>query len=924
MELLSGGDILIRALKDAGVKDVWGYPGGAALHIYDALYRQDDVFHILVRHEQAAVHAADGFSRATGEVGTALVPLYCESFRDYFYSMYIERLDLGIDNNDINYEIVENQNNLSEFKFSINLNSDDCITLIDNCQKQGDHLFSKFNFIITLDNGNTYKLISYKYPDSSDTYFRYIYFNDELLSQNKVYNIKFSTEYSDEQFNIISVDYDDYQPLEEHNENYLQQKNLILSQINRGDSYLKDKNEDDVNRALATVGFPYNNAQYLLIKEAQLAALDLEYTTIEISVPNIIKIDIFSPIPGMHIANSIQDRHFARGIPDELKQLYKIIGMTDDFANFQMGIQLQHNNLLANKIIKQDSYKNIEEIKQKINDKLEQIQHIKGFESMDINSFIESFISGNVHKKIDEICSDNDIGVGYNISGDEEVAGLYQISELPFIGSILAELVPTSAGVRIQWIPVFLISSKYISDIIYKVTFKEEKVAEIEQRYKVLAEKTGRTLSAQSDFAVHKYKSSVQFETDFKTKDITSYFDKFPDSNIKEYFQQLQQDSIKKTWSLTSQEDIEKIITEISKLSIEQTKTNKGGRQWAILRQSPNEIYAYQREHTSLTNSFDSIFEKEWFIAPPNKKNVQNNILDNYENKLEIKIIKQELNHNQKLNLLMEKFIVKYAVPDYEETGRPILHRRQPQVGFRLEPMELAEKLHLPSLQYIEVTAIENFDLQPILNFINLTETKLEPSKENILKVLLFYRYLQILVSKLETLYNDSYLKGRRKNLETQSKTELQSDVDIIKTMIEEAGGQNAYDGKLTFNPFRYEIDMISNRNIIELNDSNWWINSNSNTIKFLKTFFLNHGLNERTNEFFQLSKQLPLINLYTGKKIHIWNYSKSVTTRLLNIPEIYKHLEFDIDKVYYKNSTLCDHEISPELIWTADGYGID
>ena len=73
MQLLSGGEILIRALKDAGVKNVWGYPGGAALHIYDALYRQDDVYHLLVRHEQAAVHAADGFSRATGEVGTALV-----------------------------------------------------------------------------------------------------------------------------------------------------------------------------------------------------------------------------------------------------------------------------------------------------------------------------------------------------------------------------------------------------------------------------------------------------------------------------------------------------------------------------------------------------------------------------------------------------------------------------------------------------------------------------------------------------------------------------------------------------------------------------------------------------------------------------------------------------------------------------------
>ena len=73
MELLSGGDIIVRALRDAGVNFVWGYPGGAALHIYDAIFRQDDVHHLLVRHEQAAVHAADGFSRATGQVGTALV-----------------------------------------------------------------------------------------------------------------------------------------------------------------------------------------------------------------------------------------------------------------------------------------------------------------------------------------------------------------------------------------------------------------------------------------------------------------------------------------------------------------------------------------------------------------------------------------------------------------------------------------------------------------------------------------------------------------------------------------------------------------------------------------------------------------------------------------------------------------------------------
>jgi len=73
VELLSGGDILIRALHDAGIKHLWGYPGGAALHIYDAIFRQDKVNHILVRHEQAAVHAADAYARVTGEVGAVLV-----------------------------------------------------------------------------------------------------------------------------------------------------------------------------------------------------------------------------------------------------------------------------------------------------------------------------------------------------------------------------------------------------------------------------------------------------------------------------------------------------------------------------------------------------------------------------------------------------------------------------------------------------------------------------------------------------------------------------------------------------------------------------------------------------------------------------------------------------------------------------------
>ena len=73
MKKESGGSALIRALADENVDLLFGYPGGAALHIYDAIYQQDKVQHILVRHEQAAVHAADGYARATGKVGTVLV-----------------------------------------------------------------------------------------------------------------------------------------------------------------------------------------------------------------------------------------------------------------------------------------------------------------------------------------------------------------------------------------------------------------------------------------------------------------------------------------------------------------------------------------------------------------------------------------------------------------------------------------------------------------------------------------------------------------------------------------------------------------------------------------------------------------------------------------------------------------------------------
>ena len=73
MELLSGAEMVVRSLRDEGVKYIYGYPGGAVLHIYDALFKEKAIEHILVRHEQAATHMADGYARATGKAGVVLV-----------------------------------------------------------------------------------------------------------------------------------------------------------------------------------------------------------------------------------------------------------------------------------------------------------------------------------------------------------------------------------------------------------------------------------------------------------------------------------------------------------------------------------------------------------------------------------------------------------------------------------------------------------------------------------------------------------------------------------------------------------------------------------------------------------------------------------------------------------------------------------
>ena len=70
---MTGAEMVVKALAEQGVKHLFGYPGGAVLPIYDALFQQKDVNHILVRHEQGAVHAAEGYARSSGKVGAVLV-----------------------------------------------------------------------------------------------------------------------------------------------------------------------------------------------------------------------------------------------------------------------------------------------------------------------------------------------------------------------------------------------------------------------------------------------------------------------------------------------------------------------------------------------------------------------------------------------------------------------------------------------------------------------------------------------------------------------------------------------------------------------------------------------------------------------------------------------------------------------------------
>ena len=116
MQPLNGSEILCHALMEEGVEILFGYPGGAILPFYDALYRAPSIQHVLMRHEQAAAHAADGFARATGKVGVVVGldgDVTDETLSDL--CMHIAFADpMGISPDDIPADLVEKEKEIAK------------------------------------------------------------------------------------------------------------------------------------------------------------------------------------------------------------------------------------------------------------------------------------------------------------------------------------------------------------------------------------------------------------------------------------------------------------------------------------------------------------------------------------------------------------------------------------------------------------------------------------------------------------------------------------------------------------------------------------------------------------------------------------------------------------------------------------------
>lgn len=832
-----------------------------------------------------------------------ILPIYKENFKNYFFQVHQDIFKKS-EVDSITCEIEEQVNELNNFKFIIENIDSRYIKDIFNLIFINNPILHKPDILITLENGDTFKLINsiIEFGRHIEYNITEIYYNNKIIQDKEDFvNIKFFYGESDKAYDNSD-------------------KNNIIIFIN---------NFSKVN------------------------------------------IDFLYPFPTYSYLSFIQedykDQIYLENIPTELEILYKIIFMNDTYTNFQIGIQLQHNNFLANKVLKQEFIKNIDILEEKFSTSLLQINQIKELYSKNIDLFLKSLISENLNYNdiINDIFQELYVSQNvYKITNSKDMNGIYLNLRNKSDGSFI-RLLPASRDIcQIEYIKAYNDASEYLQTIINQtydsLQQRLEDTAEkaedgVDTRYVVnlkdieqpptdkeldelpLVEKEQVLAAVYAEEGVSKSLADCRAIIE-KRPDMT--FKKILDLFTKKYGKKL--DEIIILWRLsqlanttgvpynpnsqphpgrklllsrslilflekspTNHKNLDNYFTnlgerirkryddifikelkdKISMVSQEELLKKNGGH-WVLKKNSI--IFAYQPIQSSPELNYDKITTERWYLAPEGS-NWKLKLPQHIESTQDSGIsISQDLLVDEQILL-----IINHIIKNIGEESCRILD-------------------NLPDCFNIHRTLLEEIEYHKILDFFknNLAiSDESELTKENILKIFHFYNYLYIITHKLDLNFNQDYIRERKSDFTSQRNFimhNLYSDIDILRLHKQREDSENY------INPFRYKVDM--KHGDVEISDSNWWMNTNSNTINYIKTFFLNHGLDNTTNDFFELSRQLPLINF--NKSVSISYEFKSSSREYGVISPIYKNLNMDTDEIYYNQATLCDDPISPNLSW--------
>lgn len=730
-----------------------------------------------------------------------ILPIYKENFKNYFFQVH-QNIFKKSEVDSITCEIEEQVNELNNFKFIIENIDSRYIEDIFNLIFINNPILHKPDILITLENGDTFKLINsiMEFGSHIEYNITEIYYNNKIIQDKEDFvNIKFFYGESDKAYDNSD------------------KKNIIIF-IN--------------NFSKVNIDFLFSFPTYSYLS---------------------------------FIQEGYKDQIYLENIPTELEILYKIIFMNDTYTNFQIGIQLQHNNFLANKVLKQEFIKNIDILEEKFSTSLLQINQIKELYSKNIDLFLKSLISENLNYNdiINDIFQELYVSQNvYKITNSKDMNGIYLNLGNKSDGSF-TRLLPASRDIcQMEYIKSDNDASEYLQTI-------------INQSYDSLKQRLEDTYDPNSP--PHPGRKILL------SRSLIYFLEKSPTNhkNLDKYFADLKP-------NLRSRYDdifIEELKDKISMVSQEELLKKNGGH-WVLKKNRI--IFAYQPIQSSPELNYDKITTERWYLAPEGsdwKLRLPQHIESRQDSTISIS---QDLLVDEQILL-----IINHIIKNFGEESCRILD-------------------NLPDCFNIHRTLLEEIEYHKILDFFknNLAiSDESELTKENILKIFHFYNYLHIITRNLDSYFHQDYIRERKSDFTDQRNSmmrNLYSDIDILRLHKQREQDVNY------INPFRYKVDMKHGE--VEMNDANWWMNTNSNIINYIKTFFLNHGLDETTNEFFELSRQLPLINF--NKSVSISYEFKSSSREYGIISPIYKNLNMDTDEIYYNQATLCDDPISPNLSW--------